>query len=128
MLFRSTAVGLAKRATGGASNVYAGWDTMLYASYCEFACASNSNILGRTRFETLLMDVCIHQLGLNVYKFKNRKGMRAVNIACRASDQKYASFPSIVEVGLNKEEWRVYYGNVLDKQMDEKIESAEENQ
>ena len=124
----STAVGLAKRATGGASNVYAGWDTMLYASYCEFACASNSNILGRTRFETLLMDVCIHQLGLNVYKFKNRKGMRAVNIACRASDQKYASFPSIVEVGLNKEEWRVYYGNVLDKQMDEKIESAEENQ
>ena len=124
----STAVGLAKRATGGASNVYAGWDTMLYASYCEFACASNSNILGRTRFETLLMDVCIHQLGLNVYKFKNRKGMRAVNIACRASDQKYTSFPSIVEVGLNKEEWRVYYGNVLDKQMDEKIESAEENQ
>ncbi len=111
----SAAVGLAKRAVGGTSNVYTGWDTMLYASYCEFACASNSNILGRTRFETLLMDVCVHQLGLNVYKFKDRRGMRVVNIACRSSDQKYAKFPSIVEVGLNKDEWRPHYGDVLDK-------------
>jgi len=61
------------------------------------------------------MDVCVHQLGLNVYKFKDRRGMRVVNIACRASDQKYAKFPSIVEVGLNKDEWRPHYGDVLDK-------------
>jgi phage/plasmid-associated DNA primase/DNA-binding MarR family transcriptional regulator len=124
----STAVGLAKRSAGGSSNVYVSWDTWLYASYCEFACASNSNILGRTRFETLLMDVCVHQLGLNVYKFKDRRGMRVVNIACRASDQKYNSFPSIVEVGLNKEEWRIHYGNVLDRKNNETIEVAEESQ
>lgn len=123
----SAPVGLAKRAAGGVSNIYISWDTWLYANYCEFACASNSNILGRTRFETLLMDVCVHQLGLNVYKFKDRKGMRVVNIACRASDQKYNTYPSIVEVGLNKEEWREQYGNVLDKKKDETIEVAEEN-
>jgi hypothetical protein len=41
-----------------------------------------------------------------------------VNIACRSSDQKYEKFPSIVEVGLNKEEWRVHYGDVLDKKND----------
>ena len=114
----SAAVGLAKRSVGGSTNIYMGWDTQLYASYCEFASASNSNILGRTRFETLLMDVCVHQLGLNVYKFKDRRGMRVVNIACRASDQKYAKFPSIVEVGLNKDEWRPHYGDVLDKKKD----------
>jgi putative DNA primase/helicase len=114
----STAIGLAKQSAGGASNIYVSWDTWLYASYCEFSRGSNSNILGRSRFETLLMDVCVHQLGLNVYKFKDRRGMRVVNIACRSSDQKYEKFPSIVEVGLNKEEWRVHYGDVLDKKND----------
>ena len=114
----STAIGLAKQSAGGASNIYVSWDTWLYASYCEFSRGSNSNILGRSRFETLLMDVCVHQLGLNVYKFKDRKGMRVVNIACRSSDQKYEKYPSIVEVGLNKEEWRVHYGDVLDKKND----------
>jgi putative DNA primase/helicase len=123
----STAVGLAKHAAPGTSNVYANWDKFLYASYCEFSRASNSNILGRSRFETLLMDVCVHQLQLNVYKFKEqRRGARVVNIACRASDQKYAKYPSIVEVGLNKEEWRIHYGDVLDKKSSDKIEVDEE--
>jgi hypothetical protein len=48
--------------------------------------------------------------------------MRVVNLACRAGDPKYASYPSIVEVGLNKEEWRSYYGDVLDRKTDVKIE------
>jgi len=123
----STAVGLAKHAAPGTSNVYTNWDKFLYASYCEFSRASNSNILGRSRFETLLMDVCVHQLQLNVYKFKEqRRGARVVNIACRASDQKYAKYPSIVEVGLNKEEWRIHYGDVLDKKSSDKIEVDEE--
>jgi len=43
-------------------------------------------------------------------------------LACRAGDAKYASYPSIVEVGLNKEEWRSYYGDVLDRKTDAKIE------
>jgi hypothetical protein len=73
------------------------------------------------------MDVCVHQLQLNVYKFKEqRRGARVVNIACRASDQKYAKYPSIVEVGLNKEEWRIHYGDVLDKKSSDKIEVDEE--
>jgi hypothetical protein len=111
----STPIGLAKHSASGSSNIYVNWDTWLYASYCEFARASNSNILGRSRFESLLMDICVHQLQLNVYKFKNRRGMRVVNVACRSSDQKYAKFPSIVEVGLNKDEWRVHYGDIIDK-------------
>ena len=122
----SSAVGLAKFAPGGSSNTYVSWEKWLYASYCEFSRASNSNILGRSRFETLLMDVCVHQLGLNVYKIKNRAGLRIVNIACRASDAKYTQYPSIVEVGLNKEEWRDQYGDVLDKKSDETIEAVEE--
>ena len=118
----SSPIGLAKHTTGGSSNVYVSCDKWLYASYCEFSRASNSNILGRSRFESLLMDVCMHQLKLNVYQFKDSRGMRVVNVACRAGDQKYASYPSIVEVGLNKEEWRSYYGDVLDRKTDAKIE------
>ena len=122
----SSAVGLAKQSPG-TSNIYAKWDSWLYPSYCEFSRSSNSNILGRSRFETLLIDVCVHQLQLNVYRFKpNNSGLRIGNIACRASDQKYEKYPSIVEVGLNKEEWRIHYGDVLDKKTDEKMEVDEE--
>jgi hypothetical protein len=91
------------------------WDKWLYASYCEFSRGSNSNILGRSRFETLLMDVCVHQLRLNIYKFKDRRGMRVKNLACRSSDQKYSDYPSIIEVGLNKDKWRAEYGEIIDK-------------
>jgi len=123
----STAIGLAKQSPGGSSSIYVSWDKWLYASYCEFSRSSNSNILGRSRFETLLMDVCVHQLQLNVYKFKGeRRGMRVVNIACRSSDQKYAKYPSIVEVGLDKEHWRIHYGDVLDKKSDETMDNDEE--
>ena len=108
-------IGLAKSSQPGSSNVYMSWDKWLYASYCEFSKGSNSNILGRSRFETLLMDVCVHQLRLNVYKFKDRRGMRVKNIACRTSDPKYQDYPSIIEVGLNKDKWREEYGNVIDK-------------
>ena len=62
----SAPVGLAKNSQPGSSNVYMSWDKWLYASYCEFSRGSNSNILGRSRFETLLMDVCVHQLRLNI--------------------------------------------------------------
>ena len=96
------------------SSVYMASDKWLYASYCEFSKASNSNILGRSRFETLLIDVCVHQLGLNVYKMKERRGVRVINLACRTSDQKYRTYPSIIEVGLNKEQWREKYGKILD--------------
>lgn len=118
----SAPIGLAKHATGGASNVYVNYDKWLYASYCEFSRASNSNILGRSRFESLLMDVCMHQLKLNVYQFKDSRGMRVVNIACRAGDNKYAQYPSIVEVGLNKKEWSDFYGESLIEKTNARIE------
>ena len=111
----SAPVGLAKHSQPGSTNVFMSWDKWLYASYCEFSRGSNSNILGRSRFETLLMDVCIHQLRLNIYKFKDRRGMRVKNIACRTSDQKFTDYPSIIEVGLNKDKWRKDYGDLLDK-------------
>ncbi|MEY2997882.1 MAG: hypothetical protein RIQ82_1263, partial [Bacteroidota bacterium] len=120
----SSPVGLAKHAPGGVSNLYVNWDKWLYASYCEFSRGSNSNILGRSRFESLLMDVCVHQLRLNVYQFKNSRGMRVVNIALRASSPKYEQYPSLVEVGLNKEEWRTFYGDVLDKTSDATMEEV----
>lgn len=120
----SSPVGLAKHAPGGVSNLYINWDKWLYASYCEFSRGSNSNILGRSRFESLLMDVCVHQLKLNVYQFKNSRGMRVVNIALRASGPKYEQYPSLVEVGLNKEEWRTFYGDVLDKVSDATMEEV----
>jgi len=124
-----TAVGIAKHAPGGSENIYDQWATQLYANYCEFSRASNNNVLGRSRFETLLMDVCMHQLQLNVYKFKqNRIGLCLVNIACRASSTMYGTYPSIVEVGLNKEEWRVMYGDVLYKKTNDKIEDSEQQQ
>ena len=117
----SAPVGLAKNSQPGSSNVYISWDKWLYASYCEFSRGSNSNILGRSRFETLLMDVCVHQLQLNIYKFKDRRGMRVKNIACRSSDQKYSDYPSIIEVGLNKDRWRKEYGEIMDKKELEEI-------
>jgi phage/plasmid-associated DNA primase len=118
----SSAVGLAKTAQG-TTYVYSNWDKWLYASYCEFSRGSNSNILGRSRFETLLMDVCVHQLGLDVYKMGTSRGLRINNIATRASNPtKYGDFPSIVEVGLNKAEWEPMYGDVLTKKKDAKIE------
>ncbi|MGA0212274.1 MAG: hypothetical protein ACO3JH_04685, partial [Flavobacteriaceae bacterium] len=85
----------------------------LYANFCEFARRRNANILGRSRFETLLMDVCVHQLDLNVYREKRTRGMRLINIACRTSNEHYKDSPSIVEVGLNKEKWKEYYGEIL---------------
>jgi hypothetical protein len=122
----SAPIGLAKHSPGGASNIYVNWDKWLYASYCEFSRGSNSNILGRSRFESLLMDVCVHQLALNVYQFKDSRGMRVVNVACRNSDPKFATYPSIVEVGLNKTEWRSFYGDVLDRKTDVRMENGEE--
>lgn len=122
----ATPVGLAKHAPGGVSNLYINWDKWLYASYCEFSRGSNSNILGRSRFESLLMDVCVHQLKLNVYQFKNSRGMRVVNIALRASGPKYEQYPSLVEVGLNKEEWRAFYGDIIDKASNATMEEAAE--
>jgi len=123
----SSAVGLAKFAPGGTDIVYKNSDKWLYASYCEFSRGSNTNILGRSRFESLLLDICIHQLDLNVYKMPTGRGFRVNNIAPRASNgEKYKDFPSIIEVGLNKEKWISMYGETLFNKSNQNIEAPEE--
>jgi putative DNA primase/helicase len=106
----ASAVGFAKPAPQGSSGVYVNHDKWLYASYCEFCKYSNTNILGRSRFESLLMDVCVHQLGLNVYRLRNSRGMRVVNIMVRSNDPRMKEYPSIVELGLDKSKYRDFYG------------------
>lgn len=106
----ASAVGFAKPAPQGSSGAYVNHDKWLYASYCEFCKYSNTNILGRSRFESLLMDACVHQLGLNVYRLKQSRGMRVVNVAVRGNDPRTKEYPSIVELGLNKDEYRAFYG------------------
>jgi phage/plasmid-associated DNA primase len=98
----------------------------LYASYCSFSRGSNNNILGRSRFESLLLDVCMHQLRLNVSKETTTKGMQIINIAVRDSNpNKYENYPSIIEVGMNKEKWKTEYGVELGEETNAKIETEE---
>jgi hypothetical protein len=106
----ASAIGFAKPTPQGSSGVYVNHDKWLYASYCEFCRYSNTNILGRSRFESLLMDACVHQLGLNVYRLKNSRGMRVVNLMVRSNDPRMKEYPSIVELGLNKDRYRDFYG------------------
>lgn len=108
----ATAVGFAKYAPPGTNNTYVNHDKWLYASYCEFCKYSNSNVIGRSRFETLILDICNHQLGLNVYKMQNSRGMRLVNIAIRDGGERMDNYPSIVEVGFNKKKYRDFYGDI----------------
>lgn len=105
---------------------YENWDKWLYASYCSFCRGSNNNILGRSRFESLLLDVCVHQLRLNVTKETTTKGMRIINIAVRNSNPtKYEAYPSIIEVGMNKGKWEIEYGVALGEETNAKIETEE---
>ena len=123
----SSVIGLAKFAPGGTDRVYKNSDKWLYASYCEFSRGSNTNILGRSRFESLLLDICIHQLDLNVYKMPTARGFIINNIAPRASNApKYEEFPSIIEVGLNKNKWVSMYGETLFSKSDQNMNQSEE--
>jgi phage/plasmid-associated DNA primase len=124
-----SSVGLAKLAPRDSSNIYANSDKWLYASYCEFMKNSNVNVLGRSRFESLVLDICNHQLGVNIYKHRNSRGTKLINIAVRNSNPKYETYPSIVEVGLNKDKYKEFYGdNVIDyKSPNEKIKEKNSN-
>jgi P4 family phage/plasmid primase-like protien len=95
----ASAVGFAKPSPQGSSGVYVNHDKWLYASYCEFCKYSNANILGRSRFESLLLDVCVHQLGLNVYRLKNSRGMRVVNVMVRSNDPRLKEYPPLLSWG-----------------------------
>jgi len=120
------AIGFAKFAPRDLSTLYANTEKWLYASYCEFTKKSNGNMLGRSRFESLVLDICNHQLGVNVYRYKNSRGLRLMNIAIRTSNPKYETYPSIVELGLHKEKYEEFYGKgvVNYKSPNEKIKEG----
>jgi hypothetical protein len=106
----STAVGFTKNAPMGSSHIYANQDKWLYASYAEFCRQCNVGIMSRCRFEPLFIDICTHQLGINVYSKRNTRGMRVFNVAVRESSSKYEGWPSIVEVASDKEKYKEFYG------------------
>jgi phage/plasmid-associated DNA primase len=118
----STPVGYCKVAASGGSGVYMNWGTWLYPSYAEFCRSCNVGIISRARFEVLLMDIIQHQLKLNAYSMKNTQGLRINNVAIRDSNNKYADYPSIVELAANPEEYIPFYGSVKIKAGDAKID------
>ncbi len=121
----SAPVGFCKAIAGG-SNFYVNWNQWLYASYAEFCRSCNVGIMSRGRFEPLFLDICKHQLKLNVFAKKNSKGMRIFNVVVRDSNPKYEDFPSIVEVSADKEKFAEFYGAVLYEPTNEKMESDAE--
>jgi len=122
----SAPVGFCKPLPGGSSGAYMNWNQWMYASYAEFCRSCNVGIMSRGRFEPLFLDICKHQLKLNVYATKNTKGMRVFNAAVRESNQKYDAYPSIVEVSSDREKYRDFYGSTLDTPTNETMEVAAE--
>lgn len=106
----SAAIGFTKNAPPGSSSIYANHNEWLYASYAEFCRQCNVSVMSRNRFEPLFMDICRHQLNLNVYCKKNTKGMRVFNVAVRGSSPKYENYPGIVTVATNPEKYQEDYG------------------
>jgi phage/plasmid-associated DNA primase len=107
-------VGFCKAQPSGGSGYYMNWSEWLYASYAEFCRSCNVGIMSRGRFEPLFLDICKHQLKLNVYGIKNSRGMRIINAAVRESNKtKYDNYPSIVEVAAKPDEYEQLYGAVL---------------
>ena len=108
----SAQIGFKKFAPQGSSTHYAKTNEWLYASYCEFCMNSNNNIMSRSRFESLLMDIFNHQLHLNVYAKRNTKGLRIFNVAIRSGQQRFESYPSLVDLGENPDRYKEFYGQI----------------
>jgi putative DNA primase/helicase len=122
----SAPVGFCKAMPGGGSGFYANWNNWLYASYAEFCRSCNVSIMSRGRFEPLFIDICKHQLKLNVFAKRTRTGMRIFNAVVRDINLKYEKYPSIVEVSSDKEKYKEFYGSTLETPTDERIEDIAE--
>ncbi|NBU70235.1 MAG: hypothetical protein EBS53_02095 [Bacteroidetes bacterium] len=122
-----TAVGYCKTIVGDPSHYYVGWNQWLYASYADFCKSCNVGIMSRGRFEPLFLDICRHQLKINVYAKRNNKGMRIINAALRVSNpSRYDAYPSIVEVAADTKKYQEFYGSVLNETNDERMEAEED--
>lgn len=118
-------VGFCKALPGGGNNFYSNWNTWLYASYADFCRSCNLGIISRGRFEPLFLDICKHQLKMNVYSDRNSRGRRIYNVAVRDSNGKYQNYPSIVEVASEKFKYQEFYGVKLDVILAEQPEQVE---
>jgi putative DNA primase/helicase len=121
-------VGFAK--SEGSNMPYHRWEAWLYASYCEFCKRSNVNIMSRNRFEPLFFDICQHQLKLNIYHKRTSKGLKVFNIGIRnSSNEESQKYPSLLEVAADKEKFKEYYGDTLNRQENnERIEGKEQDE
>jgi len=106
----SCQIGFCKTNPGGGSNYY-NWNVWLYPNYAEFCRSCNVGTMSRSRFEPLFLDICKHQLKVNVFSKKNVKGLRIFNVGLRDGNaSKYEEYPSLVEVAANPEEYLPFYG------------------
>lgn len=72
----------------------------LYASYCAYCEDTGSKAVGQKRFIALLMDCCSNQLNLKDVRQFTKQGRPFIKgLAVRASDPKYANFPTILPEG-----------------------------
>jgi P4 family phage/plasmid primase-like protien len=122
----SAAVGFVKPAPQGSSHLYTNQDKWLYASYAEFCKQCNVNVMSRNRFEPLFIDICRHQLNLNVFTKRTTKGMRVFNVLVRDSNPKYEGYPSAVTVAADPEKYEVDYGVCIRANPDARIEDSDE--
>jgi P4 family phage/plasmid primase-like protien len=122
----SSAVGFVKPAPQGSSHLYTNQDKWLYASYAEFCKQCNVNVMSRNRFEPLFLDICRHQLNLNVYTKRNTAGMRVFNVVVRDSNPKYESYPSAVTVAADPEKYELDYGVCIRANPDARMEDSDE--
>jgi phage/plasmid-associated DNA primase len=105
-----TVVGFCRTSQGGTGGYYDNKDRWLYASYAEFCRNSNVNIMSRGRFWPLFLDICSHQLKLNVFGKKDVTGMHIFNVAIRESNmEKFIKVPSIVEFAANPDKHKEEY-------------------
>ena len=58
-----------------------------------------------------------------LFRSRNTRGMRVVNVAVRESSPKYEDWPSIVEVSSDKEKYKEFYGMKLDAKTDATMEN-----
>ena len=116
-------VGVCQPNASGTGGYYDKNDRWLYASYAEFCRNSNVNIMSRGRFEPLFLDICQHQLKVNVYSKKQPGGMQVFNVALKASNApRYANYPSIVEFATNPDRYKGEYPELF-VQSNETIEN-----
>jgi len=123
----SAAIGFVKIEAPGNTHMYKYQEQWLYPSYAAFCKECNVNVMSRNRFEPLFLDICKHQLNLNVYSVRNKKGMRVFNVAVRGSDPKYEGYPSAVTAAANPDKFEPNYGVKIKADPNARMEDIDED-